>query len=177
MSSIIKVNTYQDANGNALFSSDGSGNLTLSSADLKNTPAFASYRSTDQLIPSNTETKVQCNVEFFDTDGTYDNSTNYRFTPAVAGKYLITAGISFAGTGDNNYVIIFIYVNGSAVLKNINRSPGTPDNGVAISGLVELGASDYVEIYCKQNTGSNQLLVGGTSDRTVFFTGHKLIGA
>jgi hypothetical protein len=31
MSSIIKVNTFQDANGNALFSSDGSGTVTLDS--------------------------------------------------------------------------------------------------------------------------------------------------
>ena len=40
MTSIIKVNTFQDTNGNALFNSDGSGNVTLSAGAMKNTPAF-----------------------------------------------------------------------------------------------------------------------------------------
>ena len=63
MSSIIKVNTYQDANGNALFSSDGSGNLTLDSnfsgvlAD--NTPAFAVWRNGSQTINNAVTTKIQ----------------------------------------------------------------------------------------------------------------------
>ena len=37
MTSIIKVNTFQDTNGNALFNSDGSGNVTLSAGAMKNT--------------------------------------------------------------------------------------------------------------------------------------------
>ncbi|BCV04938.1 MAG: hypothetical protein CM15mV95_100 [Caudoviricetes sp.] len=40
MTSIIKVNTFQDTNGNALFNSDGSGNVTLSAGAMKMTPAF-----------------------------------------------------------------------------------------------------------------------------------------
>ena len=30
---------------------------------------------------------IYYNTETFDTDGCYDNSTNYRFTPTTAGKY------------------------------------------------------------------------------------------
>ena len=37
MAGIIKVNQYQDFNGNTLFTSDGSGNLT---AQKINHPAF-----------------------------------------------------------------------------------------------------------------------------------------
>ena len=46
-----------------------------------------------QSIASASQTKVNFSTEFFDTDGKYDNSA-MRFTPTVAGKYLITAGLS-----------------------------------------------------------------------------------
>lgn len=142
---------------------------------LQNTPAFQAYApaSSSQAISTGTQTKVNFGTEFFDTDGKYDNSA-MRFTPTIAGKYLITAGLSFNATGDGNYVIIYIYKNGSELLKNINRSPGSADNGVVITGLVDLDDDDYVEIYAKQNTGSNQNINGSNADRTVFFGGFKL---
>ena len=140
-----------------------------------NTPAFSAYKpSTQADVVSGTQTKVTFTTEFFDTDSAYASS---RFTCPVgsAGKYLITGGLSFLGTGDGNYVIIFIYLNGSELWKNINRSPSTSDNGVGITGLVELAEGDYVEIYCKQNTGSNQDITGSSTDRTTYFGGFKLI--
>jgi hypothetical protein len=46
------------------------------------------------LLADTTGTKVQCNTEVFDTDGIcYDNSTNYRFTPLVAGKYFVHSNV------------------------------------------------------------------------------------
>ena len=89
MSSIIKVNTFQDANGNALFSSDGSGNVTLSSGGMKATPSFKAQLSSNQTISHATYTKINFDTEVYDTDGCYDNSTNYRFTPTTAGKYVV----------------------------------------------------------------------------------------
>ena len=50
-----------------------------------NGPAFSAYRSTNQAAANNTFTKIQPNVEEFDTNSNYDNTTNYRFTPSVAG--------------------------------------------------------------------------------------------
>ena len=51
-----------------------------------NTPAFSVYRNATQSITNNTYTKIQYNTENFDTDNTFDNSTNYRYTPAFSGK-------------------------------------------------------------------------------------------
>ena len=45
MSSILKVNTLQDAGGNAILTSDGSGNLTTQNIL---TPAFHAYMSSNQ---------------------------------------------------------------------------------------------------------------------------------
>ena len=177
----ILVDTIDTRSGtsNITIGSSNASQITLKSGATltnfpTNTPAFMAYApSGSQSIGSASQTKVNFSTEFFDTDGKYDNSA-MRFTPTVAGKYLITAGLSFAVTGDRNYIIIFIYKNGSELLKSINRSPNVDDNGVVISGLVDLDADDYVEIYAKQNTGSNQTITGSNSDRTTFFGGFKL---
>jgi hypothetical protein len=42
-------------------------------------------------------TKVQIDTEVFDTDRYYDNTTNYRFTPLVAGKYFVYGNIMGLG--------------------------------------------------------------------------------
>jgi len=151
----------------------GIGQLSFAEVSTVGNSFFASKQSGTQTVGSATQVKVTFDNELFDSNSKYDTS-NSRYTPAVAGKYLITAGLSFSGTGDSNYIIIFIYKNGSEYTKSINRSPSTNDNGVVITSLVELDDDDYIEIYCKQNTGSDQLVASSSSDRTTFFGGVKV---
>ena len=47
MAGIIKVNQYQDFNGNTILTSDGSGNLTTMKA---NNPSFFAYVSGSQTL-------------------------------------------------------------------------------------------------------------------------------
>ena len=93
MTSIIKVNTIQDVGGNNLLISNGSGSITTNNIGGQNTPAFLATCESTQTISHNVFTKIQFAVEKFDSDGTYDNATNYRWTPGVVGKYVI----GFAG--------------------------------------------------------------------------------
>ena len=68
---------------------DATGTVMVSG----NMPAFSAYGNADQVIANTTYTKVQYNVKSspgFDTNSCYDTS-NYRFTPTVAGYYLINA--------------------------------------------------------------------------------------
>ena len=60
---------------------------TVAGAGGNNKPAFQATMSADQTLSDNTLTKIQFNQETFDTDGCYDPTTNYRFTPTTAGKY------------------------------------------------------------------------------------------
>lgn len=174
MSSIIKVNTYQDANGNALFSSDGSGNVTLSSADLKSTPAFLAVQGSDQSISNNTITKAQINTEEFDTDGCYDNSTNYRFTPTTAGKYLCFAQLNIGNGVTNDICHVYLYKNGSMAKQSFDRFPSTGDIAVTCTGIISFnGTTDYLEMYARQNTGGSKTLYSQNS----FFGAYRIIGA
>jgi len=63
-----------------ITNSAGSGNITIGSGVTVNVnrPAFEAYLSANQGISDSVLTKVQHDTEVFDTDGCYDNTTNYR---------------------------------------------------------------------------------------------------
>jgi len=93
MSSIIKVNTFQDANGNALFSSDGSGNLTGTNK-LGITVADLWRQNADTAISAGVETFLTSNWEQADaygagTVGSAMSVSSGVFTFPETGVYLI----------------------------------------------------------------------------------------
>jgi hypothetical protein len=132
MASILKVDTIQDQSGNNIINESADtitigasgdtitvptgASLTVPSGGLsgQNYPAFFAELSANQTgLTDNVYTKAQCNTEILDTDGYYDNSTNYRFTPLVAGKYYVYGQV----TGDtaNTNLVAFdsaLYKNG-----------------------------------------------------------------
>ena len=90
----ILVDTIDTRSGtsNLIIGSTNASQITLKSgATLTNlpgnTPAFAASLSGDFTATEDAAVKVAFATEKFDTDSKYDNTTNYRFTPGVAGKY------------------------------------------------------------------------------------------
>ena len=115
-----------------------------------NMPAFSAYLSTQQSsITNSTWTKVTCQTKEFDTASAYDNSTNYRFTPQVAGYYQISGGIGINATTVNpTWSAISIYKNGTSY-KQVRITNNTSTASMpTISSLVYLnGSTDYVELF------------------------------
>jgi len=119
-----------------------------------NTPLFRAYiASSDQTIPNSTWTKVRFDTETFDPQSTYDTS-NYRFTPAVAGYYSITAQVTSADVSDWNTFALRIYKNGSSFADMQVRH--THADSIFISTMDLSDDNDYYEIYVRQNSGSNK---------------------
>ena len=157
MAGIIKVNQYQDFNGNTLFTSDGNGNLTTQNILY---PAFEAYLSSDQGVSDNTVTKAQIDTELFDTDNCYDNSTNYRFTPTTAGKYFVYCTLEMdGGTGTNlNGAYAFIYKNGSNYMRNLTDfyNNQVRAQSITVSAIIDMnGSSDYLEAFGNIDVISN----------------------
>lgn len=120
-------------------------------------PAFSAYASVAQSIPHSTWTRLQMNTEEFDTASCYDNATNYRFTPNVAGYYHVTgkATIAVAGTF---YCASRLYKNGSGYYGGTSgmASAASYPNSV-LSCLIYLnGTTDYIDYYVLHNYGSAQ---------------------
>ena len=117
-------------------------------ARLPNAPAFSAGRSTNQSVTSGTWTKVQCDSEAFDTASAYDNATNYRFTPQVAGYYQVSGAVYASGT-NMTQVQAKIYKNGSAdKLGTPTSTAALNEIGSSVSALVYLnGTTDYIELF------------------------------
>jgi len=119
-------------------------------------PTFRAYRdSSDQTMSHNTATKVELNAESFDIGGYYDHSTNYRYTPLVAGYYQVNASIQDISNTDVYDIIIYIRKNGSSVSQGRLRYVGATNDDlytsvVSTSDLVLMnGSTDYLEAYAQ----------------------------
>lgn len=117
--------------------------LTTATAGVPvNGPAFSAYPSASQSLSSGTTTKIQFNVEDFDTNSCYDKDTNYRFQPTVAGYYQISLACAVSTLVGVQAVI---FKNGSAYVYGQYAASGNWSN---TSALVYLnGSTDYVEGY------------------------------
>ena len=167
MSTIINATTtngvvIQPDNSGSLVLQTNSGTTALTIDTLQNVafakgftvgataaPAFSAYLSTNQTISASTFTKVQCNIEEFDTNSNYDNATNYRFTPTVAGYYQVNGCITFGSTVSKVEFLASIYKNGSEFKRGVYVAINTANNqNCSVSALIYLnGSTDYVELY------------------------------
>jgi len=181
MAGILKVDKYQDFNGNDIMTSDGSGNITINNSALKNTPAFEAYLSSDQSITDATFTKIQINTEILDSDGNYDNSTNYRFTPTTAGKYYVYSNATAYSTVNNTLdnMQLAIYKNGT-IYKTQELTIGNQETRretMSIGAIIDFnGSSDYVELfaYCDVDSGTPTI---ESAFKCTNFGAYKIIGA
>ena len=200
MASILKVDTIQDQSGNNIINESGdtitigaSGDtitiptgatLTVPNGGLsgQNYPAFEAYGSANQTgISSGTWTKIAYNTERFDTNSMYDNSTNYRFTPTIAGKYFVYLQVAvFSETNFKLYVANgAIYKNGTRYLLNPNNANNTyPENErtISINAVIDMnGTTDYVEGYARGTVISGTVAIShGTLAENTNFGAYRI---
>ena len=154
------------ANNGTLVTTGSTAAVTqgmLASGVAGNGPAFRAFRSSNQSISSNTFTKVQFNSEVWDTNNAYDNTTNYRFQPAVAGYYLVSWSGGNAGSNTPTYTSFRLFKNGSADTEGASSS-GVNAVLVNTSMVYLNGSTDYIEIYAYITAAS--AVVYGASDIT-----------
>ena len=145
---------------------DATGTVMVSG----NMPAFSAYQSSAQTLSATTWTKIVLQTEEFDTANCFDSTTNYRFTPNVAGYYQFTANIAVGVV--TSTVSVAFYKNGS-LFKNGNQ---VNTNGALVQGsaLIYLnGSTDYVEFYGFFVTGQ----ATGASSYSTWFQGYLVRSA
>jgi hypothetical protein len=121
-------------------------------------PAFSAYQSAAQTIANNTQTKLQCNTEEFDTASCYDNATNYRFTPNVAGYYQVSGEICYLiNAATSTLCDVSIWKNGSRVKQGVTmcNNTGGVERPTASALIYMNGSTDYIEFYTFQSSGGS----------------------
>ena len=126
-----------------------------------NSPAFFAYSNNSyQAISTATWTSPALSNEAFDTASAY-NTSDYKFTPQVAGKYFFFGNI---GTDGNWATLARIRISkndsdtGGESVRNVNII--TASEGVHASGMLTLnGSSDYVRMQIYHENGGNVNLI------------------
>ena len=149
---------------NLILNGSTSGSVTLSSPAVSGTttltlptttstlaingPAFSAYLSADQTITSSTFTKVQFNAELFDTNNNFDSTTNYRFTPTIAGYYQINFVMSGSNSTAATRAFGALYKNGSIYINGSDSTVAAGQANSSASVIVSMnGSTDYIELY------------------------------
>jgi hypothetical protein len=151
----------------------------IKATGVKLRPSFEAYKTSNQTLTHNTLTKVQFETETFDTDNCYDNSTNYIFTPTVAGKYFVYAEVLTDASSASNLKNqkLFFFKNGGTYKQVINEflNSTVRQTQVVASATIDMnGSSDYLEVYIKLDTANGG---SGVVEGTVLYPRASIFGA
>ena len=148
-----------------------------------NTPAFmATLSSAMSSIAQNTWITITADTEVLDTNSNY-NTTNYTFTPTVAGKYLVFCFTRWADVQAGTYAYFRFYKNDATVEmlgEHYVASHGSSQNNteLALTGskIIDFnGSSDNVVCQVHTTTGSGVDIKAG--DNETNWGAYKIIGA
>ena len=150
---------------------------TVTGAGESNVPIFICSANTLTSQSNNTWIKIQLAGAILDTASGFD-STNYRYTPNVAGQYLVIAKArQYTSPGAANQLQqerLALYKNGSSIREQIGADRRDGSYPYAVDALlqevVELnGTSDYVEFYFKMTSTGQVNLDGGNTIFRIFY--------
>jgi hypothetical protein len=127
---------------------DNSGNIQLLYNGVA-APTFSYYQSSAQTLPTTTFTKLTFTSNDWDTTGGMFASS--RFTPTVAGYYLITGG--FEVSASTTPMIVRLFKNGGSFKAFTNTNPIGVSSLYGSAMVYCNGSSDYVELYGWVGTG------------------------
>ena len=152
----------QPASDDEIVISDGGTLKRLDIKHIQNTPAIYAILSSNQSISNDSSTVAALATEVLDSDGTFDNS-NYRWTPAVAGYYMLVGQVYFGGVDDGERIYCSFFINGSEANHNSLKhgmSDWSPGSDKALheqaTAIVYLDGDDYVDFRIAQSSGDSQ---------------------
>ena len=126
--------------------------------------ARAKVGSNYTVSPS-TWTKVQLNAEDYDTNNNFDPTTNYRFTPTVAGYYQVNGNLYSQAATSVSRTILRIIKNGATETSRVDLQTSGTNAILGVSDIVYMnGSTDYLELESyHQGTGTLTVITNLTN--------------
>lgn len=164
MASILQADTIRNAAGTG--APTFTYGATMSVYPVLSTQSLVRAENTSGTsLANNTAVKIDFVTETFDTTGEWNNSTNV-FTATNAGYYRVTCQLRLGSV--NSWVVgnafnLSLYKNGSSYCtlgSTACWASGGSSNGVFVAGttLIQLSATNTLEIYANQDSGSTRTL-------------------
>ncbi len=151
MTSILKVDSIQNAAGTAAMTIDSSGRILTPAR-----PVFRAYSSGTWTLAHNTFTIFPANIAVLNVGSSYNTST-YKFTAPIAGVYYFYG--QWFGSVSSNRGIISIYKNDSQTEDNMGSQAlyqgSTANGGVSYGGenLMQMDVGDTASCHTYQESG------------------------
>ena len=140
-----------------------------------NMPAFSVYYNSTMSLTAGTNTKVNFNIKEFDTANCYDNTTNYRFTPNVAGYYCFTGSMGVTTTTGTCIIAFYkngsIYKYGGAIASSSTSYPFSVGTVIVYMN----GTTDYMELYVQSTVAGASSWSGASANN--YFQGFMVRAA
>ena len=138
-----------------------------------NKPSFSVHRNNINQNNITSIDKIEWTTEEFDTNSDFDVTTNYRFTPTVAGKYQMSVMIQWSPSGASDVLLIYIYKNGASYKTSRIQVASTGLVSMPLSTVVDAnGTTDYFEIFAQNVTNDTSDIQGAAVDS--YWTGCKI---
>jgi len=177
----IKTTNIETITGSGTLTIGQSGETVSVAGKMsgQNYPAFEASVGSDQTVTSSTWTVAACDTVEYDTDSCYDNST-YKFTPTVAGKYLVYGFIYGACSSSNelNRVIASLSKNGSKTVYASIEPNGTSRSSVlspSVTVVYDLnGSTDYVQLEGLVQISAGTALMSGAPIQQTYFGAYRI---
>ena len=122
------------------------GDDAVTMREFSNPYTFRVYKSSAQNTSNGAFVKVQFNTESFDSNGDYDNATNYRHTAPVAGRYFYGGGVCMSSTSTSIW-ITSLYKNGTEYGRGTDHRTAATNRLGLTHDFAEMAANDYMEIH------------------------------
>lgn len=167
---IISVNSAGDdfdklasvGTSGQILTSNGSGSAPTWQTPSSTNGSFHAILSANQSINHTVHTKIQFNTEIYDVNGDFDATTNYDFTPSVAGKYFIYTQVRYGNPlVADRYSHLYIYKNGASVAQSTVTHPNDDPSTIVLQSVIDFnGTTDYVSVYTYHNNGVTENING-----------------
>ena len=147
-----------DGDADQFLQTNGSGVTSWAAPADSSFPIGASAHigGSHQSVATGTATKLAFNTELYDPNSNF-NTTTYAYTvpSGQAGKYLVTAFAGAQALGDGIRMNVQIYKNNSSALTSYASASGNFSEYTSVTGVLDLAAADYIEVWGWHNKGSN----------------------
>jgi hypothetical protein len=146
-----------------------------------NTPYFEVLLSTVAVtLTSGVALKIPFNVTSQNVGGGTWDGTNYRWTPGVAGRYMISVTASISADSNNAQMATLLDVRKNGTIEHYVSGTNNRDDGQGrghLSGgtcMVDLDTDDYIEAFATNTSESSAAgRIDGESTQT-FMSGFKI---
>lgn len=156
--------SHENDAGGGVLAAAAMPNLALNTQALSNPYKFSAAKSAaTQTVNSGATDKITFDAEDWDTNSNFASST---YTAAVAGFYLVIAGLGYNAVASATRLVPIIFKNGSQHRRGDDQSVAAQTGNTGVQAIVQLAATDTLEIHASA-VGAN-IVINNTPANTYF---------